>query len=81
MKSGKLAALIRAIKNFRDDKTNPASTGLQLGVGNLLTFGLKPLAEVERALLVVEVLHLPHPKLLGLLGGREHFLHPNKHMC
>jgi hypothetical protein len=22
---------------------------------------------------VVEVLHLPHPKLLGLLGGREHF--------
>jgi len=47
----------------------------------LLAFGLKPLAEVERALLVVEVLHLPHPKLLGLLGGREHFLHTNKHMC
>jgi hypothetical protein len=22
---------------------------------------------------VVEVLHLPHPKLLGLLGGGEHF--------
>ena len=34
---------------------------------------LEPLAEVEGALLVVEVLHLPHPKLLGLLGGREHF--------
>jgi hypothetical protein len=35
--------------------------------------GLKPLAEVEGALLVVEVLRLPHPKLLGLLGGvREH---------
>jgi hypothetical protein len=37
---------------------------------------LEPLAEVERALLVVEVLHLPHPKLGGLLGGGnglEHF--------
>ena len=34
---------------------------------------LEPLAEVEGALLVVEVLHLPHPKLLGLLGGSEHF--------
>ena len=33
---------------------------------------LEPLAEVERALLVVEVLHLPHPKLLGLLRGGEH---------
>jgi hypothetical protein len=29
--------------------------------------GLEPLAEVERALLVVEVLHAPHPELLGLL--------------
>jgi hypothetical protein len=34
--------------------------------------GLEPTAEVEGALLVVEVLHLPHPKLLGLLGGSEH---------
>ena len=33
---------------------------------------LEPLAEVEGALLVVEVLHLPHPKLLGLLRGGEH---------
>ena len=35
---------------------------------------LEPLAEVERALLVVEVLHLPHPQLggLGLGNGREH---------
>ena len=28
---------------------------------------LEPLAEVERALLVVQVLHAPHPELLGLL--------------
>ena len=38
-------------------------------------YGLEPLAEVERALLVVEVLHLPHPELGGLLSGgkgREH---------
>jgi hypothetical protein len=35
---------------------------------------LEPLAEVERALLVVEVLHAPHPELGGLLLGlREHF--------
>jgi len=54
------------------DTTNPANTGLQHHVG-MLAFGLEPLAEVEGALLVVEVLHLPHPKLLGLLGGREHF--------
>ena len=36
---------------------------------------LEPLAEVQRALLVVEVLHLPHPELGGLLSsgkGREH---------
>jgi len=35
--------------------------------------GLEPLAEVEGALLVVEVLHLPHPKLggLGLSDSRE----------
>jgi len=35
---------------------------------------LEPLAEVERALLVVEVLHLPHPELggLGLGNSREH---------
>ena len=37
------------------------------------TTGLEPLAEVEGALLVVEVLHLPHPQLLGLLGSREHY--------
>jgi hypothetical protein len=30
---------------------------------------LEPLAEVERALLVVQVLHAPHPELLGLLLG------------
>jgi hypothetical protein len=34
---------------------------------------LEPLAEVERALLVVEILHAPHPELLGLLLWlREH---------
>eukprot|EP00960_Hanusia_phi_P055490 762982-Hanusia_phi.AAC.3 len=35
---------------------------------------LEPLAEVEGALLVVEVLHLPHPELggLGLGDGLEH---------
>ena len=35
---------------------------------------LEPLAEVERALLVVEVLHLPHPQLggLGLSDSLEH---------
>jgi hypothetical protein len=40
-----------------------------------ITESLEPLAEVERALLVVEVLHLPHPQLggLGLGNGREHF--------
>ena len=40
------------------------------------TSNLEPLAEVERALLVVEVLHLPHPELGGLLSGGnglEHF--------
>ena len=36
---------------------------------------LEPLAEVERALLVVEVLEAPDPKLLGLSVGDslEHF--------
>ena len=36
---------------------------------------LEPLAEVEGALLVVEVLHLPHPQLggLGLGDSLEHF--------
>jgi len=35
---------------------------------------LEPLAEVEGALFVVEVLHAPHPELGGLLlVGREHF--------
>ena len=35
---------------------------------------LEPLAEVEGALLVVEVLHAPHPEGLGLLlvVGGEH---------
>ena len=38
------------------------------------TIGLEPLAEVEGALLVVEVLHAPHPELGGLLlVGSEHF--------
>ena len=35
---------------------------------------LEPLAEVQGALLVVEVLHAPHPELGGLLlVGSEHF--------
>jgi len=39
------------------------------------TNGLEPLAEVEGALLVVEVLHAPHPELGGgLLVGGEHLL-------
>ena len=40
------------------------------------TASLKPFAEVERALLVMEILHAPHPQGLGLLlvvGG--------KHVC
>jgi hypothetical protein len=39
---------------------------------------LEPLAEVQGALLVVEVLHLPHPELGGLLSsgnGLEHLQH------
>ncbi len=40
--------------------------------------GLEPLAEVEGALLVVEVLHLPHPELGGLLRGGEHYLKRTK---
>ena len=37
-------------------------------------YNLEPLAEVEGALLVVEVLHAPHPELGGLLlVGGEHF--------
>ena len=40
--------------------------------------GLEPLAEVEGALLVVEVLHLPHPELGGLLRGGEHYLKSTK---
>jgi hypothetical protein len=40
--------------------------------------GLEPLAEVEGALLVVEVLHLPHPELGGLLRGGEHYLESTK---
>ena len=38
------------------------------------TNNLEPLAEVQGALLVVEVLHAPHPELGGLLlVGGEHF--------
>ena len=38
------------------------------------TAGLKPFTEVERALLVMEILHAPHPQGLGLLlvVGGEH---------
>ena len=41
----------------------------------MISSDLEPLAEVERALLVVEVLKAPQPKLGGLLilGGAEHF--------
>ena len=41
---------------------------------------LEPLAEVEGALLVVQVLHAPHPELLGLLLGilGEHYPAINK---
>jgi len=41
---------------------------------------LEPLAEVQGALLVVEVLHAPHPKLLGLLlvGGEHLTAHTHK---
>ena len=40
------------------------------------TRNLEPLSEVERALLVVKVLHLPHPQLggLGLGDSLEHYL-------
>jgi hypothetical protein len=38
--------------------------------------GLEPLAEVEGALLVVEVLHAPHPELGGLLLGLGEHLKP-----
>ena len=40
---------------------------------------LEPLAEVEGALLVVQVLHLPHPKLLGLLHVGEHLHEHSPH--
>ena len=42
---------------------------LPLGRAGSTAVGLEPLAEVERALLVVEVLHAPHPKALSLLLG------------
>ena len=48
-------------------KTVPPVTMASVARGNL-----EPLAEVEGALLVVEVLHLPHPELLSLLRGGEH---------
>ena len=40
----------------------------------MMLASLEPLAEVEGALLVVEVLHLPHPQLggLGLGNSLEH---------
>ena len=48
---------------------------MKSGVGAIMVaIGLEPLAEVEGALLVVEVLHAPHPELGGLLlVGGEHF--------
>ena len=55
-------------------KTVPPVTMASVARGNL-----EPLAEVEGALLVVEVLHLPHPKLLGLLRGGEHFSAQSRH--
>ena len=48
-------------------RTVPPVTMASVARGNL-----EPLAEVEGALLVVEVLHLPHPELLSLLRGGEH---------
>ena len=49
--------------------------------GVCCTHNLEPLAEVERALLVVEVLHAPHPEGLGLLlvVGGEHFCANKEH--
>ena len=44
--------------------------------GDVRTLDLEPLAEVERALLVVEILHFPHPKFLGLLRGGKHLYTP-----
>ncbi len=42
-------------------------------MAQIIDGNLEPLAEVQGALLVVEVLHAPHPKLLGLLlVGGEH---------
>ena len=45
------------------------------------TAGLKPFTEVERALLVMEILHAPHPQGLGLLlvVGGEHFCQQSTH--
>jgi hypothetical protein len=46
------------------------------GTGERLTSS-EPLAEVQRALLVVLVLHTPHPEAGGLLGLRklrEHYM-------
>ena len=49
---------------------------LERGTGERLTSS-EPLAEVQRALLVVLVLHAPHPEAGGLLGLRklrEHYM-------
>ena len=55
----------------------PSSKAKTLSITPIWTTGLEPLAEVEGALLVVEVLHAPHPKGLGglLVVGGEHCLH------
>ncbi len=56
-------------KAFHFDRQEPC-----MNLGNR-GFRLKPLAEVERALLVVKVLKSPQPKLgsLLVLCGAEHF--------
>ena len=57
------------------------SLGLDLWlVTKIYSKDLEPLAKVQRALLVVEVLELPQPELGGLLGGGnggEHLLQRN----
>ena len=49
-------------------------------MAQIIDGNLEPLAEVQGALLVVEVLHAPHPKLLGLLlvGGEHLTAHTQK---
>jgi len=51
-----------------------AERGIEQHRRNDAASNLEPLAEVQGALLVVEVLHAPHPELGGgLLVGGEHF--------